>query len=71
MKITRGKEVISWIGAWPAKKTSRRVVAVLAGTAHSGLGEVGAEYIATHHDQISGADYDWYRLPANYSIWEG
>ena len=52
----------AWIGAWPAKKNSSKLVAVLAGTSHAGIMEVCAEYLGTHNDKY-GTAYDWYRLP--------
>lgn len=55
-------ERCAWIGAWPAKRNSKILIAVLAGTSHSGVVEVGAEYLGTHNDKY-GTAYDWYRLP--------
>ena len=68
MKIKNNGQVESWHGCWPARKNSRRVVTVLAGTSHSGLDEVGAEYICTKYNRISQAEYDYYRLPKGVEV---
>jgi len=68
MKINNKGIMESWHGCWPARKNSRRVVTVLAGTAHSGLDDVGAVYLRTCYNRISQADYDYYRLPDDVKI---
>ena len=66
MLINNCGQIQEWAGVWPAKKNSRRIVCVLAGSAHAGLD--GAEYIGTHYSRISREEYDWYRLPAGTKI---
>ena len=66
MLINNCGQIQEWAGVWPAKKNSRRIVCVLAGSAHAGLD--GAEYIGTHYSRISREEYDWFRLPAGTKI---
>ncbi len=58
----------NWLGCWPARRNSRRVVTVLAGTAHSGLDEVGGNYLYTRYNRVSQAEYDYYRLPDGVEV---
>lgn len=66
MLINNCGQIQEWAGVWPAKKNSRRIVCVLAGSAHAGLDD--AEYIGTHYSRISREEYDWFRLPAGTKI---
>jgi len=66
MLINNCGQIQEWAGVWPAKKNSRRIVCVLAGSAHAGLDD--AEYLGTHYSRISREEYDWYRLPAGTKI---
>lgn len=66
MKVKVNGKMESWHGIWPARKNSRKIVCVLAGSAHTGL--VGAEYLGTHYSRISREEYDWFRLPAGTKI---
>jgi hypothetical protein len=68
MKIRNNGNLESWHGIWPAKKNSRRIVAVLHGTAHAGIDCVRADFIGSYYNRISREHYDWYRLPDGVSI---
>jgi hypothetical protein len=68
MKVQKNNKTENWTGAWPARKNSARTFTVLANSAHSGVDEAGAEFIATRYDRVSKDLYDHYRLPKGYRI---
>lgn len=61
MLVWNKDKIEEWVGAWPAKRNSKKICAVLVGTAHAGLDE--AVYIGCFYNRKSKTYYDWYRLP--------
>lgn len=70
MIVSTPKGPQEWTGVWPARRGAVHAVAVLSGTRHPALEEVGAQF------RFGRGDYDIYLLPTGYAIdqrpaWQG